>query len=103
MNWSIDFAPLIPEPWLWAAAAVAAVLCVLLLLRRSRGAALRALALAAVIAALANPTLRQEDRERLANIALVVMDESTSQSHRQATGTNRCHPCGTRKEARRHP
>lgn len=80
MNWSIDFAPLIPEAWLWVAAAVAAVLCVLLLLRRSRGAALRALALAAVIAALANPTLRQEDRERLANIALVVTDESTSQS-----------------------
>lgn len=80
MNWSIDFAPLIPEPWLWAAAAIAVVLCVLLLLRRSRGAALRALALAAVIAALANPTLRQEDRERLANIALVVTDESTSQS-----------------------
>ncbi|MGZ8410395.1 MAG: hypothetical protein ACXWVS_10835 [Hyphomicrobium sp.] len=80
MNWSIDFAPLIPEPWLWAAAAVAVVLCVLLLLRRSRGAALRALALAAVIASLANPTLRQEDRERLANIALVVTDESTSQS-----------------------
>jgi hypothetical protein len=80
MNWSIDFSPLIPEPWLWAAAGVAALLCVLLLLRRSRGAALRALALAALIAALANPTLRQEDRERLANIALVVVDESTSQS-----------------------
>jgi hypothetical protein len=80
MNWSIDFAPLIPGPWLWVAAAIAAVLCVLLLLRRSRGATLRALALAAVIAALANPTLRQEDRERLANIALVVVDESTSQS-----------------------
>ncbi len=80
MNWSIDFAPLIPEPWLWAAAVVAALLCVLLIARRSRGALLRGLALAAVIAALANPTLRQEDRERLANIALVVIDESTSQS-----------------------
>jgi hypothetical protein len=80
MNWSIDFAPLIPEPWLWVAAAIAAVLCVLLLLRRSRGAALRALALAALIGALANPMLRQEDREQLSNIALVMMDESTSQS-----------------------
>ncbi len=80
MNWSIDFAPLIPEPWLWAAAVVAALLCALLIARRSRGALFRALALAAVIAALANPTLRQEDRERLANIALVVTDESTSQS-----------------------
>lgn len=80
MNWSIDFAPLIPEPWLWIAAGIAALLCVLLLLRRSRGALMRALALAALIAALANPTLRQEDREQLSNIALVVMDESTSQS-----------------------
>jgi hypothetical protein len=80
MNWSVDFSPLIPEPWLWVLATIALLLCVLLLFRRSRGAALRALALAALIAALANPTLRQEDRERLSNIALVVMDESTSQS-----------------------
>ena len=80
MSWSIDFAPLIPGPWLWIAAAIAAVLCLLLFLRRSRGAALRLLALAALLAALANPTLRQEERERLANIAIVVTDESTSQS-----------------------
>jgi hypothetical protein len=80
MNWSIDFAPLIPGPWLWIAAAVAALLCMLLFWRRSRGAAMRALALAALLAALANPTLRQEERERLANIAIVVTDESTSQS-----------------------
>jgi hypothetical protein len=80
MNWSIDFAPLIPEPWLWAAAVIAALLCALLIARRSRGAVFRGLALAAVIAALANPTLRQEDRERLANIVLVVTDESMSQS-----------------------
>jgi hypothetical protein len=80
MNWSIDFAPLLPAPILWAAAALAAVLVVLLILRRSRGAWLRGLALLALLTALTNPTLRQEERESLANVAIVVMDESTSQT-----------------------
>ncbi len=80
MNWSIDFAPLLPPPVLWTAAAIALALFALLLFFRSRGAALRALALTALLAALANPTLRQEERESLANIAIVVVDESTSQT-----------------------
>ncbi len=80
MNWSVDFAPLLPGPLFWAAAVLAALLVGLLLWRRTRGAALRAAALAALIAALANPTLRQEERESLANIAIVVLDGSTSQA-----------------------
>ncbi len=80
MSWKIDISPMIPGLWFWAAIAVAAVLIVALLARRTRGATLRALSLAAVIAALANPTLRQEERESLANIAIVVIDESTSQT-----------------------
>lgn len=80
MNWTIDFAPLIPLPVLWASIAVAAVLVAILLVRRARGAALRGLALAALLAALANPTLRQEERESLNNVAIVITDESASQS-----------------------
>ena len=80
MNWSIDFAPLLPEPALWTAAVAAALLVSVLIYRRTRGAALRALALAALIAALANPVLRQEERESLSNVAVVVVDESTSQA-----------------------
>jgi hypothetical protein len=80
MSWSIEFAPLVPLPLIWAAAIVAAILVAVLLVRRSRGALWRAAALAALIAALMNPTLREEERESLANIALVVMDESTSQA-----------------------
>ena len=80
MSWSIDFAPLLPLPIIWAAAIAAAVLVGILIYRRSRGAALRGLALAALIAALMNPVLRQEDRESLNNVAVVVMDESTSQA-----------------------
>ena len=78
MNWSIDFSPMLPWPFIWAAAAVAVLLTGLLIWRRSRGTALRAMALAALIIALANPTLRQEERENLGNIAIVVMDESLS-------------------------
>lgn len=80
MNWSIDFSPMLPGPFYWAAVIVALVLVAVLLWRGARGALLRALTLAALLAALANPTLRQEERESLANIALVVTDESTSQS-----------------------
>ncbi|MGE8941088.1 hypothetical protein ACO2I3_04175 [Leptospira interrogans] len=78
MNWSIDFSPILPWPVIWAAAAVAVLLVGLLIWRRSRGTALRAAALTALILALANPTLRQEERENLGNIAIVVMDESLS-------------------------
>jgi hypothetical protein len=79
-SWSIDLSPLLPPALLWTGVALAAVLLVLLLLRRSRGALLRGLSLAALLAALANPTLRQELREGLPNIAIVVVDESLSQS-----------------------
>ena len=80
MNWSIDFAPMLPTPFFWAAGALAVVLIGYLLYRRSRGALLRAAAIAAVLAALANPTLREEQRESLANVAIVIVDESASQT-----------------------
>jgi hypothetical protein len=80
MSWSIDISPMLPGPLFWGAVVVAALLVVALLVRRTRGAVMRAVALAALLAALANPTLRQEERESLANIAVVVTDESTSQT-----------------------
>lgn len=80
MNWSIDFAPMVPPPVFWGAGVLAVALIGLLFFRRSRGAAMRALALAALLAAIANPTLREEERESLANVAIVVIDESTSQT-----------------------
>jgi hypothetical protein len=80
MSWSIDFAPVLPAPLFWGAVAIAIALVGYLLVRRSRGAVLRAAALAALIAALANPTLREEQRESLANVAIVIVDESASQT-----------------------
>ena len=80
MTWTIDFSPMVPDPVFWAGAVLAAVLVGLLFIRGSRGALLRALSLAALLLALANPTLRQEERENLANIVIVVIDESLSQT-----------------------
>ena len=80
MTWSIDIAPMVPQPVLVAAALIALALIAVLFFRRTRGAALRALALAALVAALANPSFRQEEREGLNNIAVVLVDESTSQT-----------------------
>jgi hypothetical protein len=79
-NWSIDFSPMVPIPLFLAGAVLAAVLVGLLLFRRSPGAPLRALALGLVVTALANPTLKEEERENLGNVAIVVLDESTSQT-----------------------
>jgi hypothetical protein len=79
-SWTIDFAPMLPGPLLWAGAVAALALVVLLFFRRTRGAPLRALALAALLLALLNPTLKEEQRENLGNIAIAVMDESTSQT-----------------------
>ncbi len=78
-SWSIDFAPMLPPVVLYAAIAVTLVLVALLFFRRTRGAAFRTAALATFLLALANPTLREEERENLGNIAIVVIDESTSQ------------------------
>ena len=58
MNWSIDFSPMLPAPFFWALALRRLPCWSLLLFRRSRGALLRALSLAALLLALANPTLR---------------------------------------------
>jgi hypothetical protein len=80
MSWSIDFAPMLPAPVFWVAGAIALALVGYLLFRGTRGALLRTAALAALIAALANPTLRQEEREGLSNVAIVIVDESASQT-----------------------
>jgi hypothetical protein len=76
---SISFAPLVPWPVLIGLAAVAALLALYGLLRRARGAGLRALAFAAILAALANPSWVQERREPLSDIAVIVADQSASQ------------------------
>jgi hypothetical protein len=80
MGFGITFSPLVSNEVLWAAIAVAVICAVLLLVIRSRGAWMRALALAFAALALANPSLTRQDREALPSVAVVVVDKSPSQS-----------------------
>src|SRR6188474_2143979 len=79
MGFGITFSPLVPNEILWACIAVAAIVAALLLVIRSRGAWIRALALACAALALANPSITREDREALPSVAVVVVDKSPSQ------------------------
>ncbi|MBM3527241.1 MAG: hypothetical protein FJX62_04060 [Alphaproteobacteria bacterium] len=80
MGFGIAFSPLVPDYVLWAAAGVALVLAALLFVIRSRGAFVRALALAMMVLALANPSFTREDREPLTSVVAVVVDKSPSQN-----------------------
>ncbi|EME68895.1 hypothetical protein H261_15979 [Paramagnetospirillum caucaseum] len=76
---SIAFAPLFPWPAIAALGAAALLLIGIGAWRRASGTWLRALVLAALLAALANPRLLAENRTPLPDVALVVVDDSPSQ------------------------
>jgi hypothetical protein len=80
VNLGVAFAPLVTIQVLWAAVAAACILSLLLFVSRSRGAVVRALALALIVLALANPSLTREDRDPLSSVAVVVVDKSPSQN-----------------------
>jgi hypothetical protein len=80
VNFGVSFAPLVSLQILWAALAAGCILSLLLLVSRSRGAAIRAVGLALIVLALANPSLTREDRDPLSSVAVVVVDESPSQN-----------------------
>ena len=76
---SLSFTPLVPWPVLVGFGILVAVFAVLALLARGGTALLRALALALVLLAIANPALVREDREPVKDIVAVVVDRSGSQ------------------------
>jgi hypothetical protein len=100
---SISFAPLVPWPVLIGLAAVAALLALYGLLRRARGAGLRALAFAAILAALANPSWVQERREPLSDIAVIVADQSASQDIERRADETRAAVAELEQRLRRLP
>jgi hypothetical protein len=75
---ALRFEPLLPV-WMLAGLAVACVLASALgILVRARGAILRAAAFAVLLAWLAGPTLVQETRQGLSDIAVLAVDHSAS-------------------------
>ncbi|MDP4031842.1 MAG: glutamine amidotransferase [Pseudorhodobacter sp.] len=79
MTGSVILDPLLPWPWLWGLAVLAMVPLGLALSRGLSGWGLRGLSLAVLLAALANPSLQQENRAPLSDIVIAVVDESASQ------------------------
>lgn len=71
--------PLVPWPVLWGLAGFAAVLLAVALWRGLSGWWLRGLTALVVLAAIANPSLQEEERAALSDIVLLVVDESASQ------------------------
>jgi len=79
MTGTVIFDPLVPL-WLVAALAVVTAAALVLALRRGlAGWALRGLAALVLIAALSGPSLRQEERDPLSDIVVLVEDRSASQ------------------------
>lgn len=79
MTWDIGTAPLVPIP-LFAVLALAALAVALLgFWAGSRAAALRTLVLGALILVLINPVIREEEREPVPDLAVIVADDSLSQ------------------------
>jgi len=85
LNFGVTFVPLVPDYVVWSALVLAFVLSVLLALMRTRGALVRAGALALFVLALANPSLTREDRDPLTSVAAVVIDKSPSQDFSDRT------------------
>ena len=72
--------PLLPLIALYVLAAIALILTGFAIWRRLGGWWLRGLAAIALLAALANPSIQQEDREALSDIVIAVIDNSASQT-----------------------
>ena len=79
MNWDIVFEPSLPPALIFSLGAAAAIVLIFSFWRRARGAPWRAGATLFLLLALLNPTIRQEDRTSVPDVAAIVVDDSQSQ------------------------
>ncbi len=79
MTASMVFAPLVGWPVIFALAGLTLALLAVALWRGLPGWWLRGLGLVALLGALANPALQEEERANLSDIVILVVDESASQ------------------------
>jgi hypothetical protein len=82
---TLDFAPFLSWAVLGTLAAIAAALIAYGVVRRARGLGWRTLAILALLAALANPVLVEEERRPIDDVAAIVVDNSPSQNVRDRT------------------
>ncbi|MCF8470193.1 MAG: hypothetical protein K9G30_05365, partial [Parvibaculum sp.] len=79
MSWNIIFEPVLPLTLILALALPGLAVLVYAFYRRARGAPWRIAVLGVLVLALVNPTIRQEDREGVPDVAAIVVDRSQSQ------------------------
>lgn len=77
---TLVFDPLIGWPAIWALCGVALLLLGLALWRGLAGWALRGLSALALLGALTNPSLQEEERAGLNDIVILIVDDSASQT-----------------------
>jgi len=77
---TIDFSPLLGWPILAVLAGLAVAVLGFAAFRRARGIGWRALMLAAMLLILLNPTLVEEEREKLTDVGVLVVDRTASQT-----------------------
>ncbi|MFZ8941141.1 MAG: hypothetical protein ACO2ZK_03970, partial [Gemmobacter sp.] len=79
LDTTLVFAPLLPWPVIAALGLLGAGIAAFAILRGLRGGWLRLAALGALVLALTDPALERAERSALADIAVVLVDESASQ------------------------
>lgn len=77
-SWDIIFEPSVPPALILVLAVAGIAVLLYSAYRRARGAPWRAAALAITLIALVNPTMRQEDRQSVPDVAAIVVDRSDS-------------------------
>ncbi len=79
MNWTITIAPLLPLALIVIVGVLGSALCIFGLWRSARGTLLRGGAFAALIALALNPSLVEEERDTIPDVAVIAIDRSQSQ------------------------
>ena len=103
MNWQLIWEPHLPV-WLIASVAVLAGLSAgYALYRRARGARGRVIMAAVLLATLANPTVREEQRDPVPDVAAIVLDRSPSQKIGARTAETQAAYERLRAELARYP
>ena len=77
---NIEFAPLLPWPVIAGFAVIAAAFIITTFVKGLRGAILRTATAALLVSTLSNPTIREEARQPLNDIAVLVIDQTQSQT-----------------------
>ena len=103
MKQFMSFQPLLPVNLILVLAIIALIIILVGLFLRKRGAVLRLLALAALVLALANPVMVEEQREPIKSIVGVVVDRSPSQNYGTRTRDTDDALNALKEEFKKHP